>query len=97
MEELYSEAMEALQASERMNSLENSDALLCECNPTSYRDFSLFLENHASDDPDLSEVLSKCCVAQGCRTCFNAASQFFELKIGELKKMKSSADVKGES
>lgn len=91
MEELYKEAMEALRISEYLAAREESDDLLCECNPVSYREVSNFIISNKNNSLNCTDVMRALRIAQGCGTCLNAASEFIELKLENLNQLKGDS------
>lgn len=84
MEELYKEAMEALQIHDYLSDKGSSDDLLCECNPISYKQVSDYLDSNNDNNLKCDEIMEVLRIAQGCGTCFNAASEFIELKQNQI-------------
>ena len=73
------EAMDAMAEYETLHSLKDSDELVCECWPVSYRQIGQYLEKGDHGEQSLAEILNALVIAQGCGTCLDKAGHFIEM------------------
>ena len=87
----FDQAMEAMAQYEMRASLKNSDELVCECHPVSYRQIAEYVNEDENQNECVPDILNALCIAQGCGTCLDKASYFVKmLRRGNEKATKHS-------
>ena len=89
---LYKEAMEALHDFDVLERQSESFELLCECQPITYKELSIYLDAEQNFNSNPLEIMNALRIAQGCGTCFNAAAEFIKLKTEHLRRVNCSND-----